>query len=114
MDRHTADPCAIDLLASAETDYMMRKMILLGAALSLWAAGNTHAAAAPPPIQLAAYQAAPATVAMRQAGFQPPDAAPRARAPYEPSAQSLLLVAIVLLGLRMRASATTSSEKFST
>ncbi|MEG1325638.1 MAG: hypothetical protein RSD99_12170 [Janthinobacterium sp.] len=89
----------------------MRKMILLAAALSLWAAGNTHAADAPPPIQLAAYQAAPATVAMRQAGFQPPDAAPRAPAPYEPSTQSLLLVAIVLLSLRVRVGA--SSEKFS-
>ncbi|PHV17343.1 hypothetical protein CSQ90_08465 [Janthinobacterium sp. BJB303] len=85
-------------------------MILLGAALSLWAAGNTHAAETRPPMQLAAYQAAPATLPMRLASFQSPDASQRG--PYEPSTQSLLLVAVVLLSLRMRVRA--SSEKFST
>jgi hypothetical protein len=110
MGRHTAGPCVIDLQPSAEIQNMMRKMILLCAALSLWAAGNTHAAGTPP-IQLAAYQAAPAALAMRLASLQSPEASPRAPAPYEPSTPSLLLVAIVLLSLRMRVRA--SSEKFS-
>ncbi|MGK5044812.1 hypothetical protein ACQ4WP_02790 [Janthinobacterium sp. GB4P2] len=90
---------------------MMRKMILLGAALSLWAAGNTHAAGTPP-IHAATYQAAPATLAMRLASFQSPEGSLHAPTPYEPSTQSLLLVALVLLSLRMRVRA--SSEKFST
>lgn len=110
MGRHTAGPCVIDLQPSAETDNMMRKMILLGAALSLWAAGNMHAADTPP-IQVAAYQAAPATLAMQLASFQSPNASRHASGPHEPATHSLLLVAILLLSLRMRARP--SSEKFS-
>lgn len=110
MGRHTAGPCVIDVQPSAEIDNMMRKMILLGAALSLWAAGTTHAAGTPP-MQAATYQAAPATLAMRLASFQSPQANLSAPEPYEPSTQSLLLVAIVLLSLRVRVGA--SSEKFS-
>ncbi|WP_215405068.1 hypothetical protein [Janthinobacterium sp. JC611] len=90
---------------------MMRKMILLATFLSLWAAGATHAADTPP-MQALAYQAAPATLAMRLASFQSPQAGLRAPTPYEPSTQSLLLVAIVLLSLRVRVGA--RSEKFST
>ena len=110
MGRHTAGPCVIDVQPSAEIDNMMRKMILLGAALSLWAAGNTHAAGTPP-IQGASYQTTPATLAMRLASLQSPENIKHAPTPYEPSTQSLLLVAIVLLSLRMRVRA--SSEKFS-
>ena len=87
-------------------------MILLGAALSLGAAGSTHAAGTAP-VQKASYQAAPATLATRLASFQSQDASLRAPASHEPGTQSLLLVTIVLLSLRMRATATTSSEKFS-
>ena len=101
-----------ELQPSAEIQNMMRKMILLCAALSLWAAGNTHAADKPTPIPLAAYQATHAPLAVRLASFQLPDASQRALAPHEPSTHSLLLVAIVLLSLRMRMRA--SSEKFST
>ena len=72
---------------------MMRKMILLGAALSLWIAGNTHAAVTPR-IQVPSYQAA------------------RVLEPQEPGTHSLLLVTIMLLSLRMRVRS--SSEKFST
>lgn len=89
---------------------MMRTMILLGAALSLWAAGNTHAADAPPPGRYAAYPAIPAALAVRLAYFQPPHAGLRVPTPYEPSTHSLLLVAVGLLGLRMHAR--TRNEKF--
>lgn len=92
---------------------MMRTMIWLGAALSLWVAGNTHAAHTQP-MRAATYQAAPATLAMQLASLQSQDASLRVPASPEPGAHSLLLVTIVLLSLRMRASATTSSEKFST
>ncbi|PJJ21671.1 hypothetical protein SAMN05216517_10835 [Janthinobacterium sp. OK676] len=92
---------------------MMRTMILLGAALSLWAAGNTYAADTQP-MQAATYRAAPVTLAMQLASLQSQDASLRAPAQHEPGAHSLLLVTIVLLSLRMRASATTNSEKFST
>ncbi|EZP34807.1 hypothetical protein JAB6_33530 [Janthinobacterium sp. HH104] len=92
---------------------MMRTMILLGAALTLWAAGNTQAAETPP-VQMAAYQATPPTLATRLASFHSPDASLRVPASHEPGTHSLLLVTIVLLSLRMRASSTTSSEKFST
>ena len=91
----------------------MRTMILLAAALSLWAAGNTHAAETPP-IQMSTSQAATAALATRLAHFHPQDASLRAPASHEPGPHSLLLVTIVLLSLRMRASATTGSEKFST
>jgi len=90
---------------------MMRKMILLGAALSLWTAGNLRAADLPRPVPQSAYQGPPAALALRLAGF-PPDASLRVPAPQEPDTQSLLLVAIVLLGLRMRARV--PSEKFGT
>lgn len=112
MGRHTAGPCVIDLQPSAEINNMMRTMILLGAALSLWAAGSTHAAGTPP-VQTATYQATPPTLATRLASFQSQDAGLRAPASHEPGTHSLLLVTIVLLSLRMRARATTSSEKFS-
>lgn len=90
---------------------MMRTMILLGAALSLWAAGNTHAAGTPP-LQMAAYQTAPTTLATRLAHFHSPDASRRVPGSHEPGPHSLLLVTIMLLSLRMRVRA--SSEKFST
>ncbi|WP_156894926.1 hypothetical protein [Janthinobacterium sp. 1_2014MBL_MicDiv] len=87
---------------------MMRTMIVLGAALSLWAAGNAHAADAPPG-RYAAYPAIPAALTARLAYFQP-HADLRVPTPYEPSTHSLLLVAIGLLGLRMQAR--TRNEKF--
>ncbi|NHQ91084.1 hypothetical protein [Janthinobacterium lividum] len=92
---------------------MMRRMILLGAALSFWAVGNTYAADTQP-MQAATYQAAPATPATRLASFQSQDANRRAPGSHEPGTHSLLLVAVMLLSLRMRTSTTTSSEKFST
>ena len=99
----------INAQPSAEIHNMMKKMILLGAALSLWAAGNTQAADTPPG-RYAAYQAIPATLAVRLAIFPPPPAALRIPTPYEPSTHSLLLIAVGLLSLRMHARA--RNEKF--
>ncbi|WP_219117948.1 hypothetical protein [Janthinobacterium sp. UMAB-56] len=90
---------------------MMRKMILLGAALSLSVAGNTHAASTSP-VQMAAYRAAPSPQAVRLAYFQPPQASLRVPTPQEPRTHSLLLVAIGLLGLRMHSR--TRNDKFHT
>ena len=98
---------------SAEIHDTMRKMIMLGAVLSLWTAGNLRAADLPRPVPQSAYQGPPAALALRLAGFPPPAASlrlPALPASQEPDTQSLLLVAIVLLGLRMRARA--PSEKF--
>lgn len=89
---------------------MMRTMILLGVALSFWASANAGAANAQAPIARASYQAAHSR-AVQQASFQAPRSSLRARIPHEPSSYSLLLVAVGLLSLRMRARV--SSEKFS-
>ena len=92
---------------------MMRTMILLGAALSLWAAGNTHAAE---------YVAGSDGGLPGGAAHPRPCAWPvssrrtrslRVPTPHEPRTHSLLLVAIGLLSLRMRTRAP-RSEKFST
>ena len=93
---------------------MMRTMILLGALL-LGTASSAQAADARQAVRQAdlqvAAQAMPARPAVHRASFQTPRVSLRARIQHEPSTYSLLLVAIGLLGLRMRARA--PSEKFS-
>ena len=93
---------------------MMRTMILLGALL-LGTASNAQAADARQAVRQADMQVAaqpmPARPAVHRASFQTPRVSLRARIQHEPSTYSLLLVAIGLLGLRMRARA--PSEKFS-
>ena len=82
-------------------------MMLLGVALSFWAgAAQAQQAVARTNYQATSYPA------VQQASFQAPRASLRTQMPHEPSSYSLLLVAVGLLSLRMRARV--SSEKFST
>lgn len=104
--------------ATLDNDYMMRTMLLLGASLAIWSTHHATAAettgtptGTPSAVARPAYAAAPGGSGLRPANFRPPRGSLRTRMPHEPSTYSLLLVAVGLLSLRMRARV--PSEKFS-